>query len=200
MVSTGMHHAASAGSVSAMEYLKALGVSAAGLDQDLLSPLHVACQKGHLRAAEYLCYVPGVDVFAVTRDRATAMHFACESGLVELVRLLQARRLSVTIKDAEMRTPLHYACYYGRLEVVQYFVNGNFDALNLLLATNKRGNNCLHLAAQRGHLKLVKYIVSMGVNINCQNNTGHTSFHIASEKGHKDVVEWMSENGAVLWI
>lgn len=99
-----------------------------------------------------------------------------------------------------LRTPLHYACYRGHVDVIRWFV-GNYDNIpTLLAATNKKGSNCLHVACQKGHIALVKYLIELGLPINCQNNSGNTPFHMACENGHIELAQWLSQNGAALWI
>ena len=99
-----------------------------------------------------------------------------------------------------IRTPLHYACYRGNLEVIRWF-HTNYDNIpTLLTTTNKKGSNCLHVACQKGHIELVKYLLELGLPINCQNNSGNTPFHMACENGHVELAQWLSENGAALWI
>lgn len=70
----------------------------------------------------------------------------------------------------------------------------------ILKSSNMRGSNCLHIACQKGHYKLAKYLVVHKVPINGQNNTGNTPFHFACENGHIKLAKWLSENGANLWM
>jgi ankyrin repeat protein len=84
--------------------------------------------------------------------------------------------------------------------VVEWFYNNYENVDQLMCVTNKRGSNCLHVASQKGHLELVKYLVACGCPVNAQNNSGNTPFHMASENGHIATATWLSENGAELWV
>jgi ankyrin repeat protein len=128
------------------------------------------------------------------------LHYACDSGFLPLVIVLCQQGELPSARDNENRTPVHYAAQKGHLEIVDWFVNSYEGGVLLLKAANKRGNNCLHLAAIIGHLELVKYVLSKGIHIDCQNNAGKTALHLASEKGHIDVVMWLTDHGAKLWV
>ncbi|XP_064083974.1 serine/threonine-protein phosphatase 6 regulatory ankyrin repeat subunit A-like [Macrobrachium nipponense] len=54
----------------------------------------------------------------------------------------------------------------------------------------------LHLAALKGHRKLVKLFISKGANISDKNNNGRTPLHAAVESGHVSVVHELIESGA----
>ena len=69
-----------------------------------------------------------------------------------------------------------------------------------MCVTNRRGSNCLHVACQKGHMDLVKYLIACGVPINAQNNAGNTPIHMASENGHVELAAWLAANGAELWV
>ena len=59
---------------------------------------------------------------------------------------------------------------------------------------------CVFILFCQGHMELVQYLVSCGLDVNTQNNGGHTCFHVASESGHIDLSTWLHENGALLWM
>jgi len=49
----------------------------------------------------------------------------------------------------------------------------------------------LHLAAKRGHLSVVEYLVNQKADINAKNETHSTPLHLAAERGHLGVVEYL---------
>jgi ankyrin repeat protein len=47
----------------------------------------------------------------------------------------------------------------------------------------------------KGHLEVVKYLISLGVDINKSTNYGSTPLYIASCKGHLEVVKYLISLG-----
>lgn len=54
----------------------------------------------------------------------------------------------------------------------------------------------LSLACQNGNLKICKYLVSKGSNLNHQNHLGQTPAHFAIAYKFYDLSHWLFENGA----
>lgn len=196
---TALHYAAMFGHLHAVEYLiSKIGLQVDATDNEMGTALHCACQKGHYAVAKYFVNTPCLHIN--TSTRITPLHSACDGGNLEIVKLLLEHGANMYATDVDGRTPLHYACYRGHINIAEYFVVNFDDGFAMFMACNKRGSNCLHLAAQMGHQELVEYIIFCGVNINCQNNSGNTPLHMASENGHVELAKWLAENGAKLWI
>ena len=49
----------------------------------------------------------------------------------------------------------------------------------------------LHLAANKGHLIVVEYLVDHGADILSENINGEIPLHLASRRGHLKVVEFL---------
>ena len=58
------------------------------------------------------------------------------------------------------------------------------------------GGTPLHIAADRGYLRIVEFLLEHGANPNMKNNYGRTPLHIAAMYGHLEVVEFLLEHGA----
>ncbi len=62
--------------------------------------------------------------------------------------------------------------------------------------TDDFGNTLLCLAAQNGNLKICKYLVTKGANLNHQNYQGQTPAHFAIAYKFFDLSTWLFEAGA----
>lgn len=62
--------------------------------------------------------------------------------------------------------------------------------------TDDHGNTMLGLACQNGNVKICKYLVAKGANLNHQNKMGQTPGHFAVAYQFFDLSTWMFENGA----
>jgi len=58
------------------------------------------------------------------------------------------------------------------------------------------GGTPLHVAADRGYLRIVKFLLEHGANPNMKNNYGNTPLHFAATYGHPEVAELLLEHGA----
>lgn len=54
----------------------------------------------------------------------------------------------------------------------------------------------LHLAAERGHEKVVRLLLDQGANIDAWNKYGWTALHFAAENGHEAVARILLRRGA----
>jgi len=53
------------------------------------------------------------------------------------------------------------------------------------------GKSPLHLAANKGHLSIVEYLVNQKADINAKNQDGNTPLHYAAANAHLSVVEYL---------
>ncbi len=52
------------------------------------------------------------------------------------------------------------------------------------------------MASRKGHLEVVKYLKSVGADINAKSNNSYTPLHSASQNGHLEVVKYLKSVGA----
>jgi uncharacterized protein len=86
--------------------------------------------------------------------RKTALHWAAEQGLVDMVDLLLKYKANPLIQDKYGETPLHYAAYNGQLRVVEKLVYRCRD----LSLKNNRGFTPMDLARERQQNSIVKLL------------------------------------------
>jgi uncharacterized protein len=59
------------------------------------------------------------------------------------------------------------------------------------------GWTALHIAAEKGHVKLVELLIDRGADLNWQHEISRlTAFHLAALGGHQDVVKLLAAKGA----
>ncbi|KAK4004978.1 hypothetical protein OUZ56_006704 [Daphnia magna] len=82
-------------------------------------------------------------------------------------------------------------------------LNGDLDRLSKLLQNIKAdtldtsGYSSLHYASRAGHLKVVKYLVTHGADVNLPTRSNQSSpLHRASQQGHLAVVKFLLDRGA----
>ena len=82
---------------------------------------------------------------------------------------------------------LHYACWIGNIELVKKALLEGDDVDEAITMTNGLGETMLfvtplYMAAQEGHLAIVKHLIAMDAqtNIKCYNTRSQESFSIES--------------------
>jgi ankyrin repeat protein len=104
----------------------------------------------------------------------TALHIAVLRGHLPVVALLATAGASLSPGDLVEFTPLHYAAWAGREQIAQYLLS--FDLPSLLSSV---GDQPLHLAAHRGHVRICKLLVEKGEDVNAKDGEHHTPIHVA---------------------
>jgi ankyrin repeat protein len=68
--------------------------------------------------------------------------------------------------------------------------------VNPNIQSTAEGGTPLHVAADRGYLRIVKFLLKHGANPNMKNDYGNTPLHDAAAFGHREVVKLLLEHGA----
>lgn len=187
-------------------------------DQDGMSPLHVAAQRGDDATVRVLL-ANGANPEATTTTGRTPIFFASRGGYEAVVQLLLAKGVDVNrVHNSE--TALHCAASEGREAVVQLLLNnsadvnvvdednntplcrsatsGNITIVQLLLesgadimAVTKNGSSVLQNAI-RGRSateELVNLLLCYGADINVADISGYTPLHSAAQVGNIAIVQ-----------
>ncbi|KAF6139590.1 hypothetical protein GIB67_033594 [Kingdonia uniflora] len=56
----------------------------------------------------------------------------------------------------------------------------------------------IHFAAQKGHLEVVRTLLSLGASIKASNRKGFTPLHFAAQGSHAELVKYLVRKGANL--
>eukprot|EP00761_Pharyngomonas_kirbyi_P010090 gb/GECH01010108.1/.p1 GENE.gb/GECH01010108.1/~~gb/GECH01010108.1/.p1 ORF type:complete len:159 (+),score=38.53 gb/GECH01010108.1/:1-477(+) len=95
-----------------------------------VTPLHLACGKGHLSVVKLLIKVPYIDVnIQNTSWEHTPLHLACIKGYPEIVEiLLKTKNININLENKRTETPFNAAIRFSK----------NEDILNMI----KRFQEC----------------------------------------------------------
>ena len=86
------------------------------------TPLHCACNSGHLAVVRYLVEDRGAQVDVRNSNGFTPLHLACNNGHLAVVQyLVEEHGAHVDVRDNGDDTPLYVACCNGHLAVVSIF-------------------------------------------------------------------------------
>ncbi len=89
------------------------------------------------------------------------------------------------------KTILHIASQNCNLEVVKFSVKNLLD-----IDTRIPELTALHYASGGGCLKIVKFLINEGINVNIINTYGSTALHSASYQGDLEIIKFLLQKGA----
>jgi ankyrin repeat protein len=124
----------------------------------------------------------GADVTATTPNGATALKVAAKYGYVDMVTLLIAHGASVR-RDAHTSRawPLYLAVANGQASCVRVLIEANADVHEV----TSLNETLLFVAANSGHVDILKLLRVSGGDVNIPNKDGTTPLMTACRSGHR---------------
>nr|XP_047932198.1 ankyrin repeat and death domain-containing protein 1A isoform X2 [Anser cygnoides] len=108
------------------------------------------------------------------------------------------RWMTKTVYEGEPPLPfgmnaLLLSAWFGHLRVLHILVNAGAK----INCVNKNGRSLLHCAAQRGHVRVMEFIMEdlEDVHVDKTDKMDKTAFHLAAEYGQLEVVEFLIHQG-----
>ena len=135
----------------------------------------------------------GADLHTKNEIEQSPLHYACESGALDVVKMLVEAGVGVRDTNDNGRTCLHVAACNGRTEIVHYLVGLPEVELD---QGDADSDTALHLAAVEERTDVVQVLIDAGADIDTQNNEGRSPLHTACEYGGLDVVKMLVRAGA----
>ena len=154
------------------------------------TPLHFACQYGHLRCVEILIdiypkYMLQVDGnLSKTGPGSVSEHMASEKH-----RTTTSSPLSKS--DKAGKNMLHHACEMGNVELVGKLISFGVSVHQV----DNNGHTPLHYACEGNHVCIVeKYVkLASGPNLKVQDHNGYTPLHYACRNGNLRCIECLTD-------
>ena len=125
------------------------------------------------------------------QQNKTALHFACQNGHIEVVKLLVEKGANVNITDYDFKSPLLWAASEGYREILDILLKNNADKY----ATDIDGKCAVHLAVEAGNLSLVEWMLSNGYELNCKAFNDNSLLHSAAMSGKNEMVRKLIGKG-----
>ena len=162
-------------------------------DDDGFAVLHSAVLAGNLELFQYLIE-NGSDVFSKTKNGRSCLHIAAEEGHLKICRMLLTNyNFAVHARDNEGFAVLHSAALGGDLELFQYLIKNGSD----VFSKTKKGRSCLHIAAEEGHLKICRMLLTnYNFAVHERDDDGLAVLHNAALGGDLELFQYLIENGS----
>jgi ankyrin repeat protein len=175
-----------------------ISVSAFAQDNELNEKMITAAAKGETsKVSAYL--KKGADINSKNKARWTALAYACKYGHPEVVKLLLEKKADVNCKVNTGSTPLYIALNGGYYNIADMLVANKAD-VNL---SDIMGMSPLAWAVKESNVKMVKYLLDKGANVNSVNTNSRSVMDICNNpeiekllraKGAKTTMEMINDN------
>lgn len=121
-----------------------------------------------------------------TRQCSTALHLACRTGQISIVRMLIKQRVNLAAEDSDGYDGLKLAAQAGYSEIVRELLDKMADPLKLL----RSGDTAIHLAAEFGHPLTVGILLKKSPNgVDYMNNRKYSPLHLAAARGYVNILQ-----------
>ncbi|XP_067659864.1 putative ankyrin repeat protein RF_0381 [Haliotis asinina] len=195
------------------------------VDSDGNNILHIACIGGNVEIVKHILSKVNVDINSRGLNGKTPLMFAINFGHVKVFELLVSKDCILPIVQENGKNILHMACVKGNVDMVQHILkknivsvdgedsmgktpvmlaaeSGHTDVFQLLVSkqcdihkTCRDGNNILHTSCSRGHIDIVKCIVTEGlINIDSPGQNQMTPVMFAAKNGQRDIFDRFTNN------
>lgn len=187
---TPLHWACEKGNLIMVRKLIEQGANPNQLDNHKCSPLMFAINAAPAlerfveikEVIELLLEQPKVkkDINDFASNGKAAIHFACDRGDKEIIKLLIENGADVNLKDNLGLTPLFkYLSSQSKnidIEIVKLLFNKDTD----INQANTKGETAFHYACLKGNKEVVEFLFKNGANINNLDNDKSNAIHFAS--------------------
>src|SRR6267142_81384 len=92
-------------------------------------------------------------------------------------------------------TPLHYAAFFGLHDAIELLAIADSQDLNS--QSFYQNSTPLHLVAREGHVKVARFLVKRGADMEARDSSGRTPLHKVSEWGHVELARLLVEHAAI---
>ena len=151
-------------------------------DIELITPLEIACQNNDLPTVKVLL-TNGAAVNIQNRYGETALHLASyEDVSYKIFDAILKSKAEVSCEDNDQKTPLHIVCdEFNKARAILQLPQPPVNARDIDGATPMH----LLVNAQAGKddiMKLLKYAIQKGFDVNAQTDAGETILHVGSQQ------------------
>ncbi|CAH0774182.1 unnamed protein product [Bemisia tabaci] len=122
---------------------------------------------------------------------STRYHKAAQDGNLDVLR--ETTKRDCNAKDEDGMTPTLWAAFEGNLEALRLLVGrgGNVEKANYHF-----GQTALHIAAARGHMNCVSFLVGFDANLWALDHDMHTPMEVAAMNGRKEILDYLDKTAA----
>ncbi|XP_046550763.1 ankyrin-1-like [Haliotis rubra] len=186
--------AAKRGYVDVFRFLMSEGSKASLADASGDNTLHLASRSGHVDIVGCILSQNITDINSRGSFERTPLIFAASSGHRDVFDLLTKRGANVHLVDRSKSNILHVACISGKVKMVKHIISKHIVEIN---SRGNEGRTVLMMAAEKGNIELVQFIVKEGGNMLLTDDDEENMLHIACHGGHVEMVKYILQESTV---
>lgn len=158
------------------------------------------CLELLLEYGEKLGYRREYQINFVDTRNASPLHFAVQSGDLEMIKLCLDNGARIDQKENAKCTALHFAASQGATEIVKLMISSYSGTSDIVNAVDGNHETLLHRASLFDHYELAEYLVSVGADINITDAEGRSPLMSATASASWNVVNLLLSKGAHVHI
>ena len=140
----------------------------------LFSSIH----NGMTDAVQYILENSNLQVNSKNIKQNTPLIEACQSGFLDIVKLLISKGADINSKNKDGYTALLTSVGYEQYEIATYLIENGANIED----SNKDGKTVLYFAVLKENISFIKYLISKGVNLNRKDKLRRTPFDTTDNK------------------
>ncbi|XP_072390581.1 uncharacterized protein [Diabrotica undecimpunctata] len=152
------------------------------------SLIHEAARGTEVDILKFLIRECAVDLDLCDKCGNTPSHYAAASNALGAIKYLKEQGANLNISNTNKYTLAHIAAKSGALGVLRYLVE---DCKMDVTVSDYKGNLPAHMAADGNKVEILRYLRSIGIEINQCNDAGETLIHIAAAADAVDVLNFL---------
>lgn len=214
--STALHWAAKTGNWKATKLLLQHNADPNAPDLDGMTPLHLACKNGSAADVRQLaCVMTDLNSLAIHNDRGvTALYLAEQNGFRHIAEYLRERNAESTAQAGIVAKPVvdrTVSAASSKLEdrrrANEFILAARNNDIDKMRKMRKHGidieskhskdeSTALHNAAYYGHVNILRWLLSLGANVNSRDFLGRTPLFEACTTNGLRAVDVLLDHGA----
>ena len=161
-------------------------------DDEGWTTLYYSVREGSYESIKNLLAM-GTNIKLATKNGKNCLHIAADYGHFNLcTTFISKYSFDVQLPDHSGCTAFHYFAKKGNYELVKFVVDIGIDIIN----TTDTQKNCLHIAAEYGHLNLYRALTSKhDVDHQLLDHYGWTALHYFAKIGSYELVKAVADMG-----
>lgn len=180
-----LHLAAVAGNEDIIDLLIQNTARVDCLNASQETPLHRAAEYNQTAAIEILL-LNGAKIDRRDKDNCTPLLIAAAKGHLAAIQCLLQHGADIGAVEKNDKTSIYLATEGNSYEALPALVS--HGSKELLDRSDRYGNTPLHIAAKKGYLNIVQFLLDEGGIIDQKNEEEQTPLHLAAEEGRTKVV------------
>jgi ankyrin repeat protein len=162
------------------------------LNRNGMTPTQVAIERKNIPATMTLLqHNPDLEIEDATGARA--LHWAVQSGSLEVIKALLQRKVEASPKAKFDSTPLHIAARAGFAPGIRLLAEAN-----AYLEAQSKSLTALHIAAMKGYIPVIQELLACNASLESKNQRNWTALHVAASAAQAAAVKVLIDAGAHL--